>query len=338
MSEERVAYLFDYFMHNGNLYSVLLFLPIPILAFLLMRSSCKEKKVLLQMLFLTAAVSLGQMLGLVGRMARAGGYAYQEIIPAMIAYRVVVQSILILIVWLRLRKRAAALILFLVLFLPGIFAGIWPTFAVTVGIYYLCVRSLIKNKYPDSGKPLLLIILTVLAMSVAVEREYRQNFKINENLGYACLAIAREHFSEELYADAIPYFAEALERCPQWLEDMYLAEYAIALAETGDSVHAEEIMEKALEKGLNEHEEYVFLLQGYLAFANGEYQSASENIEDLVRIYEGYLTVDSDPFLEDYAFLLYGQAKQRLGACTEEEAQETLRELFDLEKYQRNNQ
>ena len=154
----------------------------------------------------------------------------------MIAYRVVVQSILILIVWLRLRKRAAALILFLVLFLPGIFAGIWPTFAVTVGIYYLCVRSLIKNKYPDSGKPLLLIILTVLAMSVAVEREYRQNFKINENLGYACLAIAREHFSEELYADAIPYFAEALERCPQWLEGMYLAEYAIALAETGEMV------------------------------------------------------------------------------------------------------
>ena len=82
----------------------------------------------------------------------------------------------------------------------------------------------------------------------------------------------------EDYGDAVQTLQRALEAYSQ--NSLYYRDYAIALAKTGNTEEAEQKLKQATEMGLGETS--VYMVQGEIAAAKGEYETAEEYLQKTI--------------------------------------------------------
>ena len=114
--------------------------------------------------------------------------------------------------------------------------------------------------------------------------------------------LGNAYLEVEDYGDAVQTLQRALEAYSQ--NSLYYRDYAIALAKTGNTEEAEQKLKQATEMGLGETS--VYMVQGEIAAAKGEYETAEEYLQKTIT------TADTDE-LRRRAILLCDKVYRELG-------------------------
>ena len=114
--------------------------------------------------------------------------------------------------------------------------------------------------------------------------------------------LGNAYLETEDYRNAILNLEEAISLYTG--SSLYYRDYAIALAKTGNTEQAEEALDRAVALGLGE--DSIYMVQGELAFARGEYTEAEESLQKAV----SYAETDS---LRKRAVLLCDRVYRELG-------------------------
>ena len=124
-----------------------------------------------------------------------------------------------------------------------------------------------------------------------------------KTLGNIFYILGNAYFEKEDYASAMDCFGRALE----WNRgnSLYYRDYAVTLAKTGNTGMAEDALKRAVELGLGE--DSIYMVQGEIAYAQGENDLAARRLEDSIR------WAESEELLKRATFLC-AQAYQRMGA------------------------
>ena len=124
-----------------------------------------------------------------------------------------------------------------------------------------------------------------------------------KTLGNIFYILGNAYFEKEDYASAMDCFGRALE----WNQgnSLYYRDYAVTLAKTGNTGMAEDALKRAVELGLGE--DSIYMVQGEIAYAQGENDLAARRLEDSIR------WAESEELLKRATFLC-AQAYQRMGA------------------------
>lgn len=289
----------------------LVFLPLPVLAVLLMRSDCPKKKVLLQLLLLAALESLGHLgeWGCMGRLLAAvltsfdvqGMIAAYTDVPLMV-YRGVMQVAMSLLIWKKIQGGKKAGILLSLIFLPGLFLRMWTTCAMTAVVYGLCIRELLKKRRLDVEKTRFLGLAACICMVVVGAGDYLVNNSVNRQDAENMYVYGGLYLDDEDYVWSSMYLGEAVRRVPR--DPRYLRDYALALAGTGELGKAEEMLDRAVQQGLDE--DSLCIAQGELAYINGDYNTALRELRFAV---DGNVEED----LRQSAVLFLSKALEKLG-------------------------
>lgn len=155
-----------------------------------------------------------------------------------------------------------------------------------------------------------------------IEYDIFQNEKLNIENRKADIYCLKAECSMELeeYGQAAADFEEAFQYSVS--EAVYYRDYAIALAYSGDSVKAEEILQQAVDSGLEE---------GSVYYAKGEIESSLGDYESAVNEFRRCIEISEDEDLRMRAYILLSEIYERMGDGQTErnillEARENLKE------------
>ncbi len=137
-----------------------------------------------------------------------------------------------------------------------------------------------------------------------IEYDIFQNEKLNIENRKADIYCLKAECSMELeeYEQAASDFEEAFNSSVS--EAVYYRDYAIALAYTGNSVKAEEVLQQAVDSGLDE--DSVHYAKGEIESSLGDYESAENEFRRCIEISE-------DEQLRMRAYILMSEIYERLG-------------------------
>lgn len=99
-----------------------------------------------------------------------------------------------------------------------------------------------------------------------------------EQLANIYYLVGNAYFEQQDYPSAGRLFADALERCTG--NALYYRDYAIALAKMGQAGEAADLLETGIELGLGQ--DSIYMAQGEIARARGEYEDAAEYLQQTV--------------------------------------------------------
>ena len=261
----------------------LVFLPLPVLAVLLMRSDCSKKKALLQLLLLAALESLGHsgvlgwLGGLLGTLLMrfpVQGVTSAYVDVALMVYRGVMQAAMSLLIWKKIQRGKKAGILLSLIFLPGLFLRMWTTCAMTAVVYGLCIRELLKKRRLEAEKIRFLGLAACICVVIAGAGDYLVNSSVNRQIAENIYEFGGYSLENENYVGASMFLGEAVRRVPK--DSRYLRAYALALEGEGESGKAEEMLDRAVRQGLDE--DSLRIVQGELAYINGDYKTALRDL------------------------------------------------------------
>lgn len=155
-----------------------------------------------------------------------------------------------------------------------------------------------------------------------IEYDIFQNEKLNIENRKADIYCLKAECSMELeeYGQAAVDFEEAFRSSVS--EAVYYRDYAIALAYSGDAVKAEEILQQAVDSGLEE---------GSVYYAKGEIESSLGDYESAVNEFRRCIEISEDEDLRMRAYILLSEIYERMGDGQTErnillEARENLKE------------
>ncbi|MBS6194163.1 MAG: trypsin-like peptidase domain-containing protein [Clostridiales bacterium] len=267
---------------------LLFWLPLPCLAVLLFRSSCRDKRKLLQILFLSALVFCSLTLG-----RRIWELDMLNII-LMFLIPIIQALIILILAWRSFKERwvAMAILLFsflIVIWIRYMLDGIFDVVGiVTTGVYFLCGKYLAEER-KRRGESVVLPwisvgfgILTLMLMLVFFFLQ-RQANEMAEEYAEEYVQEAMVSFEKEDYEGAVKNFSKAVQGNGNL---SYLSDYAIALVRNGEDKKAEEILEQFLEKEAINGEEWlkkaVNRIRAEIHFVRGQYEEMIEEMPSLV--------------------------------------------------------
>lgn len=145
-----------------------------------------------------------------------------------------------------------------------------------------------------------------------VEYDVLQNEKadiIDERMGDLYYLEAESYFQLEDYKNSVDIFEKAFQFGAK--DSLYYRDYAIALAYNGNTEKAEEILQDAIDKGLNEDS---------IHFTKGEIEKALNNESDAISEFRQCIGITKDDQLKTRAYLLLSEIYEEAGEDKEERA------------------
>lgn len=145
-----------------------------------------------------------------------------------------------------------------------------------------------------------------------VEYDVLQNEKvdiIDERMGDLYYLEAESYFQLEDYESSVDVFEKAFQFGAK--DSLYYRDYAIALAYNGNTEKAEEILQDAIDKGLNEDS---------IHFTKGEIEKALNNESDAISEFRQCIGITEDDQLKTRAYLLLSEIYEEAGEDKEERA------------------
>lgn len=145
-----------------------------------------------------------------------------------------------------------------------------------------------------------------------VEYDVLQNEKadiIDERMGDLYYLEAESYFQLEDYKNSVDIFEKAFQFGAK--DSLYYRDYAIALAYNGNTEKAEEILQDAIDKGLNEDS---------IHFTKGEIEKALNNESDAISEFRKCIGITKDDQLKTRAYLLLSEIYEEAGEDKEERA------------------
>lgn len=143
-----------------------------------------------------------------------------------------------------------------------------------------------------------------------VEYDVLQNEKadiIDERMGDLYYLEAESYFQLEDYKNSVDIFEKAFQFGAK--DSLYYRDYAIALAYNGNTEKAEEILQDAIDKGLNEDSVH---------FTKGEIEKALNNESDAISEFRQCIEITEDDQLKTRAYLLLSEIYDEDGEDKEE--------------------
>lgn len=143
-----------------------------------------------------------------------------------------------------------------------------------------------------------------------VEYDVLQNEKvdiIDERMGDLYYLEAESYFQLEDYKNSVDVFEKAFQVGAK--DSLYYRDYAIALAYNGNTEKAEEILQDAIDKGLNEDS---------IHFTKGEIEKALNNESDAISEFRQCIGITEDDQLKTRAYLLLSKIYEEAGEDKEE--------------------
>ena len=143
-----------------------------------------------------------------------------------------------------------------------------------------------------------------------VEYDVLQNEKvdiIDERMGDLYYLEAESYFQLEDYENSVDIFEKAFQFGAK--DSLYYRDYAIALAYNGNTKKAEEILQDAIDKGLNEDS---------IHFTKGEIEKALNNESDAISEFRQCIGITKDDQLKTRAYLLLSEIYEEAGEDKEE--------------------
>ena len=145
-----------------------------------------------------------------------------------------------------------------------------------------------------------------------VEYDVLQNEKadiIDERMGDLYYLEAESYFQLEDYKNSVDIFEKAFQFGAK--DSLYYRDYAIALAYNGNTEKTEEILQDAIDKGLNEDS---------IHFTKGEIEKALNNESDAISEFRQCIGITKDDQLKTRAYLLLSEIYEEAGEDKEERA------------------